>query len=100
MFDPNETLPILNPELIKLSYTGVAIIICITAPITQTCINPARDFAPRLFAFIMGWGKIAIPGPRGGFFHVYILSPLIGSVIGAGIYELAIRRGLPPEEGS
>jgi glycerol uptake facilitator protein len=78
--------------------TGVAIIICITAPLTQTCINPARDFAPRLFAYLAGWGKMAIPGPRDGFFIVYILSPLIGAVVGAGIYDFAIRPAFLTEE--
>ena len=29
----------------------------------------------------MGFG--AIPGPRGGFFAVYILAPVIGALLGA-----------------
>jgi hypothetical protein len=38
---------------------------------------------------------VAIPGPRGGFFTVYILSPIIGALFGAGVYELLVRRYLP-----
>jgi glycerol uptake facilitator protein len=69
----------------------VSIIICIVAPLTQAGLNPARDFGPRLFAWATGWGSVAIPGPRGGFFTVYILSPILGSLTGAGIFQLLMR---------
>ncbi len=68
----------------------VAVIISVTAPITQAGINPARDFGPRLFAYFAGWGEIAIPGPRGGFFTVYILSPIVGGLIGGGVYQFLL----------
>jgi glycerol uptake facilitator protein len=80
------------PALIGLS---VAIIISIVAPITQGGLNPARDLGPRLVSLLFGWGEIAIPGPRNGFFTVYILSPIIGAVLGAGVYQLMVRRHLP-----
>jgi len=73
---------------------AVAIIICIIAPLTQAGLNPARDFAPRLFAYFAGWGAIAIPGPRGGFFTVYILSPVLGAIAGAAAYQYVLRPGL------
>ena len=76
---------------------GVAAIISVVAPLTQAGLNPARDFGPRLIAFFAGWGDIAIPGPRGGFFYVYILAPLIGALIGGGIYRYAASR--LPENG-
>ncbi len=69
----------------------VSIVISIIAPLTQAGLNPARDFGPRLFAYCAGWGTIAIPGPCGGFFTVYILSPVIGALVGAGSYQYAIR---------
>jgi len=75
----------------------VAIIISIVAPITQAGLNPARDFGPRLVAYLLGWGEIAIPGPRGGFFDVYILAPIVGALLGAGVYELMVKRHLPSE---
>lgn len=65
----------------------VSIVISVVAPLTQAGLNPARDFGPRLFAYLAGWGTIAIPGPRGGFFLVYILSPLLGALAGAGAYQ-------------
>jgi glycerol uptake facilitator protein len=77
----------------------VAIIISIVAPLTQAALNPARDFGPRVVSYIFGWGEIAIPGPRSGFFTVYVLAPIIGAIFGAGIYQGLVRRHLPSLEG-
>ncbi len=68
----------------------VAAVISIVAPLTQAGLNPARDFGPRLFAWFAGWGRIAIPGPRGGFFTVYILAPVLGALVGAAIFQFAM----------
>jgi glycerol uptake facilitator protein len=78
----------------------VAVIISIVAPLTQAGLNPARDFGPRLFAYFAGWGHIAIPGARGGFFDVYILAPIVGGLCGAGIYDLFVRRFHNPEQAT
>jgi glycerol uptake facilitator protein len=70
-------------------------------------INPARDFGPRLFALIAGWGKIAIPGNYGnvdGYLWIPIVGPCIGGLIGAYVYDFGIRATLvargetPPPE--
>jgi glycerol uptake facilitator protein len=71
----------------------VAILISLFAPVTQAGWNPARDFGPRLVAFFLGWGEIAIPGPRWGFL-AYIVGPLIGGPTGASVYDWLIRPGL------
>jgi glycerol uptake facilitator protein len=76
---------------------AVAIIICVVAPLTQACLNPARDFGPRVFAYFAGWGTVAIPGPHGGFFLVYILSPIVGALAGAAVYQWVVRPGLARE---
>jgi len=78
---------------------AVAAIICVVAPLTQAGLNPARDFGPRLFAWGAGWGGVAIPGPRGGFFFVYVLAPMVGGLGGAAAYTSLIRRGLPGKSG-
>lgn len=56
----------------------VTIIICLIAPLTQAGLNPARDFGPRIVAWIFGWGAAAFPDHTGGFFFVYVLAPLLG----------------------
>jgi glycerol uptake facilitator protein len=74
----------------------VAALIAVIAPLTQACFNPARDFGPRLFAAMAGWGAIALPGPRGmGFLTVYILAPILGAFAGGGWYTRLIRPCLP-----
>jgi glycerol uptake facilitator protein len=72
----------------------VAVLISVIAPLTQACFNPARDFGPRLVAYFAGWGPIAIPGPRGGFFTVYILAPIVGAIAGGGVYLGFVRPAL------
>lgn len=81
----------LLPLLIGLA---VSIIISVVAPLTQAGLNPARDFGPRLFAYFAGWKAVAIPGPQGGFLTVYVLAPILGAIVGASLYEHAIRQRL------
>jgi glycerol uptake facilitator protein len=85
----------MTPALVGLT---VAALISVIAPLTQACFNPARDFGPRIFVWLWGWGSIAIPGPRGGFFTVYILAPILGALIGAAIYRVALQPSYPPAE--
>ncbi|MCY4513999.1 MAG: aquaporin [Candidatus Tectomicrobia bacterium] len=65
----------------------VAVLISLFAPLTQAGWNPARDFGPRLVAFMLGWGPVAIPGPDGGFW-VYIVGPLVGGPLGGLAWRL------------
>lgn len=82
----------------------VACLISVIAPLTQCCLNPARDFGPRLFTFVAGWGTAALPGPNGhGFVTVYILAPTIGAAVGGGVYEMLLKPAfvtLPITEGA
>ncbi|MGH3495497.1 MAG: MIP/aquaporin family protein [Sciscionella sp.] len=67
-------------------------------------INPARDFGPRLWALVAGWGKVALPGtvhsgtPGGldfsNYFWIPIVGPIIGGVIGVIVYDLFISDSL------
>jgi glycerol uptake facilitator protein len=65
-------------------------------------INPARDFGPRMFAWIAGWGKEAMPGNYGNvndYFWVPIVGPLIGAALASWLYDFAIRDILRARKG-
>ena len=76
------------PIFIGLTVTSI---ICLIAPLTQAGLNPARDFGPRLVAWIMGWGSAAFPDSSGGFFWVYILAPIVGGILAALFWLYAIE---------
>jgi glycerol uptake facilitator protein len=84
----------LAPVMIGLT---VAILISIFAPISQGSFNPARDLGPRLVAYVAGWGSVAIPGPHGGWFAVYIVAPIIGALLGGAVYQCILRPTMPAE---
>ena len=90
----NTARPAAGTEALLIG-VGVGAIISVVAPLTQAGLNPARDFGPRLVSWFLGWGDIAIPGPRGGWFTVYILAPVIGALLGGGAYRVLARRLLP-----
>jgi glycerol uptake facilitator protein len=69
----------------------VSSIICLVAPLTQAGLNPARDFGPRMVAWIFGWGDAAFPDKSAGFFLVYILGPLVGAGAAAGFFLYAFE---------
>jgi MIP family channel proteins len=59
-------------------------------------INPARDFGPRVFTALAGWGTDVF---RAGnhWWWVPIVGPLIGGVLGGYIYDVFVTRFHPPE---
>lgn len=75
----------LQPLLIGLS---ICLLIIWIAPYTQAGFNPFRDFAPRIVAYFAGWREYAFPKEPLGAFYVYILSPIIASVLIMQIHRL------------
>jgi glycerol uptake facilitator protein len=58
-------------------------------------INPARDFGPRLAEFFTGYGTAFRDQYGDLYFWVPIVAPIIGGLIGAGLYKVLIGRFLP-----
>ena len=60
-------------------------------------INPARDFGPRLFTFVAGWG--------GEVFHagntwwwVPVVAPCLGGVVGGWVYDACVGHRFPSHQ--
>lgn len=65
-------------------------------PLTGFAMNPARDFGPKMFAFLAGWGDIAFTGARDiPYFLVPIFGPIVGALLGAWGYRRFIAKNLP-----
>ncbi|OYD06698.1 MIP/aquaporin family protein [Paludifilum halophilum] len=89
-----------NPPLPALNHLGPLVIGLTVAMIggsfgtlTGFALNPARDFGPKLFAWLAGWDAMALPGP-GGYAWVPIVGPILGGLFGALVYDGLIRRYL------
>lgn len=64
-------------------------------PLTGFSMNAARDFGPRLFAFIAGWGNDIMTGGRDvPYVFIPLIAPIIGALIGAFIYKTLIGSAL------
>jgi glycerol uptake facilitator protein len=61
-------------------------------------INPARDFGPRLASFLTGYHGAWLDQYGDLYFWVPIVGPLIGGVLGVGLYRLLVGRYLPTAE--
>lgn len=58
-------------------------------------INPARDFGPRLASFLTGYGGAWRDQTGYLYFWIPIVAPIIGGVVGAGLYQVLVGRFLP-----
>jgi MIP family channel proteins len=62
-------------------------------------INPARDFGPRLFTFVAGWGPNVFTA-AGGWWWVPIVAPIVGAILGAFLYDVFVNKHhVAPEAG-
>ena len=59
-------------------------------------INPARDFGPRLFTFVAGWGSEVFRAGN-SWWWVPVVAPCIGGIAGGWMYDAFIGHRFPVE---
>ncbi len=59
-------------------------------------INPARDFGPRLFTAVAGWGSGVFSAGH-GWWWVPIVAPCVGAILGAWFYNALVANHHSPE---
>ncbi|GAB2714860.1 MIP/aquaporin family protein [Kitasatospora kifunensis] len=62
-------------------------------------INPARDLGPRLASYLTGYDHAWRDQYGHLYFWVPIIGPLVGGLLGAGLYRLLVSPFLPLAEG-
>ncbi|XP_068431314.1 aquaporin-10b [Clinocottus analis] len=80
------------PDALQPALVGAAVLVIGISMGSNSgyAINPARDFGPRLFTYIAGWG-VNVFKAGGGWWWVPIVAPCVGALLGTLIYELMIE---------
>lgn len=84
-----------RPQILTAATIGltVTLLISLLGPLTMACLNPARDFGPRLFSSLVGWGTVPFRTNGFGWLTVYIVAPITGGLLGGAIYRVFFRTG-------
>jgi glycerol uptake facilitator protein len=82
-----------RPQILTAATIGltVTIVISLLGPLTMACLNPARDLAPRIFSSLAGWRSVPFRVNGLGWLTVYVIAPIVGGLLGGGIYRVFFR---------
>jgi len=82
-----------RPQILTAATIGltVTLLISLLGPLTMACFNPARDFAPRVFSSLAGWGGVPFQVNGLGWLTVYIIAPVLGGLLGGGVYRVFFK---------
>ncbi|KJH53409.1 aquaporin-9 domain protein [Dictyocaulus viviparus] len=88
------------PSFLQPSFIGalLAVIGMSLALNAGYAINPARDFAPRLFTLCAGYGWRVFSYRTYKWFWIPIVCPMIGAVLGAWLYEFFLGFHIPDDD--
>jgi glycerol uptake facilitator protein len=84
-----------HPQVLTAGTIGltVTLLISLVGPLTMASFNPARDLGPRVFSALAGWGGVPFQVNGSGWWTVYIVAPMLGGLLGGGIYTACFKRG-------
>lgn len=90
-----------DPRNMQLSFGSLSIVMGLVVFLfgstfvynTGCNVNPVRDFGPRLFMCIAGWGSQVFTA-NSYFFWIPVVAPMFGSVLGTLLYLLLISNHL------
>ena len=85
-----------RPFIMGLGFLMIGTAFCFNAGYP---LNPARDFGPRLFTLVWGWGGKTFSFNDYGWFWIPILGPLIGGVLGGLLYNFIFGFHTPADGG-
>jgi glycerol uptake facilitator protein len=80
---------LLTATTIRLTVT---LLISLVGPLTMASFNPARDLGPLVFSALAGWGGLPFRVNGAGWWAVYIVAPLLGGLLGGGIYTACFKQ--------
>jgi glycerol uptake facilitator protein len=89
-----------RPQALTAATIGltVTLLISLVGPLTMACFNPARDLGPRVFSALAGWGGVPFRVNGAGWWAVYIVAPVLGGLLGGGIYTACFKRAYQQDE--
>ena len=90
-----------NPPLANLEPVVVGLLVVVIGMAWGAnagyAINPARDLGPRFVSWLTGYETAWVDQNGTPYWWVPVVGPLVGGVLGAALFKLAIARFLPRE---
>ncbi|RWS18250.1 aquaporin-like protein [Leptotrombidium deliense] len=76
---------------VAIGFTNLSLILFAFGFNCMAPLNPARDFAPRLFTCMAGWGKEVFAIRNYSYFWIPIVAPHCGAIIGSWLYVIFVE---------
>ncbi|XP_022240309.1 aquaporin-9-like isoform X3 [Limulus polyphemus] len=82
---------------IAIGFMIAALAMCFGAN-CMAALNPARDFATRVFTAVAGWGSAPFSVRNYNYWWIGVVGPHLGAIIGGWLYYLGVELHWPDED--